>query len=146
MVAGLLFARFQQVRRHLVALWWAIRVEMSIRRKPLGELCRTSGIELQEQAGPRGPSPTQLRLSPQDVLTLLTVRRIYKRWPFGRGSCLRECLVDGRLLRYRNPTLCIGVRRVPSGFDMHAWLDLDGAPLDPDHAEYLQLSGGSRPL
>lgn len=131
------------MKRHLAALWWAVRVEVTIRRTSLLELCRTSGIALQEQADLDRHAPRALRLSPQDVRTLVAVRRVYRRWPFGRGSCLRECLVAGRLLRYRSPALCVGVKRARSGLEMHAWLNLDGAALDPDHAGYLQFVGGS---
>lgn len=124
----------------LKALVWAIWIETRIRRVPLGRLCRTAGLTLQQHASlPNGSSA----LSHQDLATARAVRRLFEHWPFGRGACLREALVLGRLLRYRDPMLCIGVRRHEGVVLAHAWLDFDGLALDPWAADYLRLSSGT---
>lgn len=48
-------------------------------------------------------------------------------------GCLRRALVLGHLLRQRNPTLHLGVRRTAEGtFGAHAWIEIEGVRLEPD--------------
>lgn len=55
-----------------------------------------------------------------------SVRRVVRTWPFGAGSCLRESLVLGHLLRSRSPILRVGVTSVDQLVAAHAWLEVDG--------------------
>jgi len=59
------------------------------------------------------------------------VARVAEAIP-GRPQCLVRSLVLGAILRFqgRNACLRIGVRRVNGALDAHAWVELDGSPLD----------------
>jgi hypothetical protein len=127
------------VRRLSAIAWWAVYVELSVRRAPLSRTCERLGIEL-ASAGPSAtprPAPRPC-LSTHDVATLEDVRRFYRWWP-GAGHCLRSCLVAGHLLRYRDPVLVIGVRRADEELLAHAWLEVGGVSVDPESGSYLRL-------
>ncbi|GAA5114944.1 lasso peptide biosynthesis B2 protein [Haloechinothrix salitolerans] len=59
-------------------------------------------------------------------------------WP-GGDTCLRRCLLLGHRLRELDPVLRIGVRRAAATFGAHAWLEIDGVPLDPAALHYAAL-------
>ena len=52
------------------------------------------------------------------------------------GSCLRRSLIGARLLRKRSHAVRIGVRKEAGEFKAHAWLEIDGASLDPAAADF----------
>lgn len=54
------------------------------------------------------------------------------RYGLWRGNCLSQSLTLLRLLRGRaiNAQLRIGVRRTDTEFQAHAWVELNGAPLN----------------
>jgi hypothetical protein len=127
----------------VAAIAWAVRVEYVIRRRGLPELCELTGIVFEpavsSPAGPHQDPTSRLQLSDTDLGTIAAVERVYRRWPI-RGTCLRSCLVTGRLLRYRKPTLQIGVRRTDGGdLVAHSWLVVAGHPIDATAAEYARL-------
>jgi hypothetical protein len=65
-------------------------------------------------------------------------RAVVRRWPFG-DSCLRRALVIGHVLRLHQPRLEVGVRRERGIVSAHAWLIIDGRPLDPEAVSFVAL-------
>ncbi|MBI4913937.1 MAG: lasso peptide biosynthesis B2 protein [Acidobacteria bacterium] len=56
-----------------------------------------------------------------------------------RATCLRQALAVHFILRRRGlaPCLRIGVRRREGRLDAHAWVELEGVPLDPSPLDHL---------
>lgn len=69
-------------------------------------------------------------LSEQVVRARRSVERLMRIWPLGAGPCLRESLVLGHLIRDRDPVLRIGVARHGYRMRAHAWIELDGQPVN----------------
>ena len=59
-----------------------------------------------------------------------SVDRLMRIWPLGAGPCLRESLVLGHLIRDRDPVLRLGVARHGHRMRAHAWIELDGRPVN----------------
>lgn len=114
-----------------VVLWTAARVELLLRTSDLPGTCRRLGIvlDVDDPTMPSGP----LAVLPgwargPDRWTGILIGR----WPFG-DTCLRRCLVLGARLHGLGPVLRLGVRDAPRGqVAAHAWLEIDGRPLDGD--------------
>lgn len=107
----------------------AVGVEAGLRLAPLPRLAGLLGAPLAVDV----PDPAvhaRLRLSPSDRRRVRAARRVLRHWPFG-DTCLRQALVMGRLVRHLHPTLRVGVARIDGEVRAHAWLDIDGALLDP---------------
>lgn len=94
-----------------------------------------------------------VRVSTSPVLDREQLRRLSRatakvsaRWPWG-DTCLRRALVLGSLLEGVTPHLVVGVRAGardsggdgPTSYDVHAWLELAGVPLDPTAASFVPL-------
>ena len=114
-------------------------LESSIRWMRLPRLATLAGVGLaveSQRGGSAAGFPPELRLldgggvdGPDDLAVnraVRSVRRIGRAWPFGAGSCLRESLALGHLLRSRSPVLHIGVASVEQHVAAHAWLEVDG--------------------
>ena len=56
--------------------------------------------------------------------------RVAVRWPFSKGPCLRRALVGGHLIRRHGPTIRLGVDVSAADAEAHAWLEIDGEPLE----------------
>jgi hypothetical protein len=69
-------------------------------------------------------------LNAREVRWARSVVRVMRHWPWGRGTCLRQSLVLGHLLRRRRPLLRIGVKLAASGAAAHAWLEVSGVAID----------------
>jgi hypothetical protein len=113
-------------------------IELSLRRTTLPVTCRRVKVrlDLEGAAVPQGQPPVLPRWARSRVKTAL---RVTARWPAG-DTCLRRCLLIGHRLRRLEPVLRIGVRRDGSrGFGAHAWLEIDGRPLDMDASEFAVL-------
>lgn len=107
----------------------AVGVEAGLRLASLPRLAGLLGAPL--AVDPPEPAVHEhLRLSPSDRRRVRAARRVLRHWPFG-DTCLREALVMGHLVRHLHPTLRIGVARIDGALRAHAWLDIDGALLDP---------------
>lgn len=97
-------------------------VECVVRREPVEHAARRLGVPL--ATGPVRPGRDHLdRFERRRVAA---VRRVAGWWPLGRGPCLREALVLGRLLPHLNPQLRLGVARRGGEMVAHAWVDVDG--------------------
>lgn len=110
----------------------AVRVEAFIRWVTLTRQCALLGVDL-------NLTPTDDRLARRPIASLPAVSRRQLRctakvtgaWPLGTGPCLRRSLVAGHLLRRRHRTaLRIGVGGTGNDIHAHAWLEVDGRPVE----------------
>lgn len=81
-------------------------------------------------------------LSEGDALALRCTLRVMRHWPFGTGPCLRESLVLGNMLRQRDPILRFGVARTRGRVRAHAWIEVDGRPVN-DPQGFVPLRGSA---
>jgi hypothetical protein len=132
------------------ALAAATLVELLIRQVRLPVLARLAGVALGRDRPAGGDSPPEERgpaAGPDVARAVRSTRRVLRSWPFARGgTCLREALVLGHLLRARSPVLRIGVAHGKAGLLAHAWLEVDGLVLGDSRgfATFEQLGGRSR--
>lgn len=121
-------------------------VELGLRRSSLGELCARIGVGL--ESGLTGvaadeevtvPGATVPRWRVEQIMRIVV--RVSRRWPFG-DTCLRRCLVTGRMLVATGVpvTVVIGVRRSDAVVQAHSWLEIDGVSLDPSSVEWERLA------
>jgi hypothetical protein len=108
-------------------------VEVGVRAVSLPRLAPRLGVRLVVEPQPTDAQPldrTSLPLRAQRQLRW--ARRIADAWPFAAtGPCLRHALVTGHLLRRRRPALRLGLGGTPDVLTAHAWLEIDGHPLEP---------------
>lgn len=107
-------------------------VELLVRWVPLPRLSRLVGVRVDLGPAPAAAEPLASSDLPlRERRQLDWTRRLSDAWPFSRGPCLRRALVGGHLLRRRAPVIRLGV--MGSGDDLvgHAWLEIDGRPVDP---------------
>ena len=69
-------------------------------------------------------------LPERTVRQLRCARRVANAWPFSVGPCLRQALVGGHLIRRHQPVVRLGVDPSSPTFAAHAWLEIDGRPLE----------------
>ena len=122
-----------------------IVVEILIRWVPLPRLARLLGVRLDlEPPLPASPVMSAAELSEHDRRQLRGARRVADRWPLSKGPCLRRSLVAGHLLRRHDPTIRVGVAGTGDRLQAHAWLEIEGRPLeDPgDHVPFQRPSDG----
>ena len=113
----------------LRAALWILRVEYGRRRVPFGDL-----VEWLERVPVRGGRSVGAKS------VLAAVRRAYSLSPF-RRTCLKESLAGVGLLRalgYR-ARLVVGVKGATTPVYAHAWIEIDGKPLDRAVASYVPL-------
>jgi transglutaminase superfamily protein len=106
-------------------------VELLIRWVPLPRLSRILGVEVSLE--PVGSNPRQLpvaELPTRARRQLRCTRRVADAWPFSRGPCLRRALVGGHLIRHLHPAVRLGVAGAGDTLLAHAWLEIDGRPLE----------------
>ncbi len=107
-------------------------VELSIRFVPLPSLSRVLGVRL--SLDPASQDLEQLpvgELSEHARRQLRCTGRVADHWRFSKGPCLRRALVAGHLLRDLEPAVCLGVGSDSDTLVAHAWLEIDGRPLEP---------------
>lgn len=106
-------------------------VEAGIRWRSPATVGHRLGCPIATTAVEPGARPFSDDELPEDtVRRLRSARRIAKLWPFSSGPCLRQALVGGHLIRRHQPVVRIGIN--PSGQHLagHAWLEIDGRPLE----------------
>jgi hypothetical protein len=112
-----------------------IVVEVLIRVVPLPRLSRLLGVRV--DLAPRTGAGEQLplrELPDRARRQLRSTRRVADVWPFSHGPCLRRALVGGHLLRHLHPSVRLGLTGTGDQLVAHAWLEIDGRPLEPvDH-------------
>ena len=106
-------------------------VELLIRWVPLPRLSRLLGVKVNLQ--PVRSDAAQLpvdELPARSRRRLRCTRRVADAWPFSRGPCLRRALVGGHLIRHLRPAVRLGVAGAGDTLLAHAWLEIDGRPLE----------------
>lgn len=115
----------------------AVRVELGVRRVPLPRLAAQLGIRLTP-----GPVPGTFAVPQRLRQRARRARSLMRRWPFARGTCLREALVVGHVLRQLEPVLRIGVGQRAGTITAHAWLEVGGEQVGARHGyRPLDISG-----
>lgn len=125
----------------------AFLVEGAVRVAPLPALARRCGLVLDMTTEtPAGTVvPPIPAFTPDEVRRVRSALRVMAVWPFGKGTCLRQSLVLGHLLRHRRPVLRLGVR-VRGGVVGHAWLEVDGTTIGGDESfQPLVIPATTRP-
>ncbi|NLE99105.1 MAG: lasso peptide biosynthesis B2 protein, partial [Propionibacterium sp.] len=118
----------------LAALVVACVVEVGLRATKLQRLARFLGTPL--ALGDTSPGSTAARraaLPASATRQVSATRRVLRHWPFG-DTCLRQALISGQRLRRLGPELHVGVAKIDGEIRAHAWLEIDGAILDPRYA------------
>lgn len=124
----------------------ALVVEPAVRLLPLRTAARLAGarLELDQAVAERD---AWAELAPADRERCALALRLLGRRPF-RATCLRRSLVLASLLRRHHPALRVGVAKTGGAVAAHAWLEIAGATLDPEAAQYRGLApvrvGGAR--
>lgn len=121
------------------ALYVIILVELSIRWVRLQRLGRWLGVRVDLH-----PTTTSGELLPLEELPPTAQRqlrctwKVADAWPFGQGPCLRRALVGGHLVRRLDPAVRLGVIGGGDTLLAHAWLEIDGRPLErvDDYARF----------
>lgn len=113
-------------------------VEPAVRLLPLRTAARLAGarLELDQAVAERDAWP---ELTPAERERCALALRVLGRRPF-RATCLRRSLVLASLLRRHRPALRVGVAKSGGAVAAHAWLEIDGATLDPEAAQYRGLA------
>ena len=109
-------------------------VEVCVRRYPPAKVGRLLGCPI--DTTPVDPQAARMRnsdLPSHTVRQLRCARRVAEVWPFSEGPCLRSALVGGRLIRRHAPVVRIGIDPSSDELAAHAWLEIDGRPLEAVH-------------
>lgn len=116
----------------------AALVEPAVRLLPLRTAARLAGARLElDHAVAERDAWSELTAAERERCTLAL--RALGRRPF-RATCLRRSLVLASLLRRHRPALRVGVTKAGGAVAAHAWLEIDGATLDPEAAQYRGLA------
>ncbi len=118
----------------------ATTIEIGLRTVRLPALARGLGVRLDWSKDPSSPPGIPNSLDDTDRRELTNVIRVMRHWPFAEGTCLRQSLMLGRVLRDRNPLLRIGVKGRDGEIVAHAWVEMDGVALGGRDG-YLPLGG-----
>jgi hypothetical protein len=121
----------QTVFQHRRAVGALIVTEVGLRGLPLPTLSRVLGFRLQYSDATG--EVIAVGDSRGDALAAArSIERVARRWPFG-DTCLRRAVALGFILRRERPVLRVGVVRTTRGIRGHAWLEIGGKPVDPNH-------------
>ena len=129
--------------RDLLATVWAgvliAAAEVAVRVAPIGKSAGLFGVSLVSEIGEGSALPT---LSASEARGVRAVRRLLPRIYGSERGCLRRSLALGHVLRAHDPVMRIGVARREGDFSAHAWIELNGVPIeDPgDHLAFDQSS------
>lgn len=116
----------------------AAAAELAVRVLPLRTAARLAGahLVLDESVAARD---AWAELTPAERERCTLALRVAGRRPF-RATCLRRSLLLAHLLRRRRPALRLGVTKKGGAVAAHAWLEIDGATLDPEAVAYRGLA------
>ncbi len=107
----------------------ATTIEIGLRTIRLPALARVLGVRLNWSNDPSSRPGIPGSLDADDRRRLTNVIRVMRHWPFAEGTCLRQSLMLGRVLRDRHPLLRIGVQGRDGDIVAHAWVEMDGVAL-----------------
>lgn len=106
-------------------------VEIMVRRMKLTSISSIIGVRLDLSPRDQHLQPVQLERLPESTRRRLRcAARVADRWPLSQGPCLRRSLVGAWMIRSRHPTLCLGLDELDGAVIGHAWLELDGRPIE----------------
>lgn len=106
-------------------------VEVLIRWVPLQRLSALLGVGLNLEPPVVGVRQMAVsELPPVAQRQLHCTRRVADVWPLSQGPCLRRSLVAGHVLRRHGTAVRLGVAGTGDGVHAHAWLEIDGRPLE----------------
>ncbi|KZM79398.1 hypothetical protein A0J59_09680 [Cellulosimicrobium sp. I38E] len=126
-------------------------VETGLRTARLPRVARWLGVPLAE-AGPcagsgtpgaTGSEPMPLELAPRERAGVRDARRVLSV-PGVDGTCLRQALVVGHVLRRRGPRLVLGVAKRDGTVSAHAWVEVQGWVVDDFHLHAGRPAGFER--
>jgi Transglutaminase-like superfamily len=103
----------------------AMVVEIAVRLLPLPTVARLMRVSLVQPPARPGVA-TLPDLRPAERRAVRMARALMRRWPWGRGACLRRSLLVGHVLRRHDPWLRVGVARDDTDIRAHAWLEIRG--------------------
>jgi hypothetical protein len=126
----------------LHALAVLVTVELLIRWVRLPRLSRMLGVSLDLTPAAPPTTPASIELSARSARRLRAADRVVAVWPFCEGPCLRQSLVTAHLLRDERPAVRLGVAGAGSAVRAHAWVEIDGRPLE-DVSEFAVLHHGA---
>ncbi|MET0579389.1 MAG: lasso peptide biosynthesis B2 protein [Ilumatobacteraceae bacterium] len=114
---------------HVVAV--IVLVEVLIRSVRLTQLSRLLGVPVDLRPSTAAGATLPLEaLPPRAQRQLRSTWSVADAWPFSRGPCLRRALVGGHLIRDLDPTVHLGIRGAGDTIHAHAWLEVEGRPLE----------------
>lgn len=106
-------------------------VELLVRWVSLPRLSRVLGVTIDLRPGRVGLEQLRPEELPERARRQLGwTWRVTDFWPFSQGPCLRRALVGGHLIRDLHPAVRLGVAGFGETFLAHAWLEVDGRPLE----------------
>lgn len=106
-------------------------VELMVRCVPLPRASRMLGVSV-DLAPATGLQPVLApeQLDRRAARQLRCAYFVAGVWPFSRGPCLRRALVGGHLVRRLQPTVRLGMGTTDGRLFAHAWLEIEGRPLE----------------
>jgi Transglutaminase-like superfamily len=114
---------------HVVAVLGV--VELLVRSVPLPRLSRFLGLRLNLAPARQNVQPLlETALPVRAQRQLRCAHRVADVWPFSKGPCLRRSLVVGHLLRQYDPAVRLGLAGSGDALVAHAWIEIDGCPLE----------------
>ncbi|HKY49569.1 MAG TPA: lasso peptide biosynthesis B2 protein [Acidimicrobiia bacterium] len=113
-------------------------VEVGLRTVGLPRLATALGVKLNWAREPSSPPGIPPSLREADRRNVTFVLRVMRHWPFAEGTCLRQSIILGRVLKDHAPLLRIGVQGRGGDIVAHAWIELDGVAMGGEDG-YLPL-------
>lgn len=108
-----------------------VAVELTIRCVSIRKATELWRVPL--DIGPADIHATHVCLDELPVNAARALRAAHRAtlvWPFADGPCLRRALVGGHLLRDLRPVLRLGIGDGSGPVRAHAWLEVEGRPLE----------------
>lgn len=104
-------------------------IELGLRTVRLTRLATVLGVTLDWSSDPPPAPGIPTSLGTDERREVTNVLRVMRHWPFAEGTCLRQSLMLGRVLKNHDPVLRIGVKGRDGEIVAHAWIELDGVAL-----------------
>lgn len=126
-------------------------VEVGLRTVRLPRVARWLGVPLADgddrvptapRDGAHGPS-APLALDQRELAGVRDARRVLSA-PGVDGTCLRQALVVGHVVRRRAPRLVLGVAKRDGTVAAHAWIEVEGWVVDDFHVHDRRPAGFER--
>ncbi|MBD8078930.1 lasso peptide biosynthesis B2 protein [Cellulosimicrobium arenosum] len=116
-----------------------VAIEIGVRTARLPRVSGWAGVPLADapptpasSATPATDRPAPLELSVRERVGVEDARRVLSV-PGVDGTCLRQSLLVGHVLRRRAPRLVLGVAKRGGAVAAHAWIEVEGWTIDDFH-------------